>query len=1070
MDIRLERYHRIIKDLKELKYHEKQAINLLKRWEGKEGGSYEVAYDDGHWASYQAGEIWSRSSGEYSWFRTAVVIPASMNHRRVRFRISTGHQEGWDISNPQFLIYVNGQLVQGLDVNHTETVMALDAVEGETYQVTLLANSNLNSDAVIFKAWLVADDTPVHDFYYDVSNLFWTACTTDDTNARVRMFADLDSVMDCLDLRRPRSESFYESIEEATKLIRSRYYDEINRQGPIVTTLGHTHIDVAWLWTVEQTKEKVIRSFSTVLYLMDLYPSYKFMSSQPQLYEFLLEEAPELFERVKEKVREGRWEVDGGMWLEADCNIPSGESLVRQFLYGTAFIKEHFGNDCTTLWLPDVFGYSAALPQLIKKSGLTYFMTTKLDWNQFNKVPNDTFMWRGIDGTEVLTHLITTTNAVHYDGDIYRRENLTPNTTYNGRLNPNQVMGTWTKYKNKSLTDETFQVFGFGDGGGGPTEEMLENYERLKYGLPGIPRTSMDFQRGYFKRLAKSVASSREVGSWQGELYFENHRGTYTSMAKNKLFNRQGEFLYQDIEFIATLAEVFGFKYPQKAIEAGWKILLLNQFHDIIPGTSIKEVYDQTDIEYAELMKKGDELLNEAMASIAEKICDQEGVLVFNTLSQPREDVLKLNEITGRQPLALRDDEGVIYPLFVSDEEGAYEVNVEGIPPKSYKYYTFVYDGVTMPVQDEKATKTSILMADKDGYRAFSNQWYDVVFDDAMTLTRLYDKVNNCEILKEGGRGNVLQLFEDRPSDFENWNIDYSFKDKIYEIDDVTDVKVTVDNSIKTTILIYRTYGESTIEQRIHFYKAHQRIDFETTADWHEQQVLLKAAFDVDINAQEASYEIQYGQVKRSNHENTSWDKAQFEVCGHKWADVSEGGYGVSLLNDCKYGYDIKDSLMRLTLIKCGTYPNPEADQGHHSFTYALLPHEGQMREDVTIKHAYELNVPFRYIYTDKGDAARSKVANLMDGNSFVKVDAANIVIDTIKKQENGTGTVIRLFENMNKRTRTQLIFSRPIRSICSCNLLETEAKKIPFKEYDAAITLKPFEVVTYIVEFDQES
>ncbi len=553
MDTLLEKIYKTVQDFSKLRYVDYELIEHYQINTEYQEGSFTSYQEIKDWRNYQTGDFWG-GKGQYCWFKTEAVIPKRFHGKKVVFSISTGHKEGWDISNPQFLIYVNDVLRQGLDVNHKQTLLSEQAVRGNTYSVVLLGHSGIEEEKVILTSELKVIDVLLEDFYYNLSNLFWTFTVMDlQDYQRPELLRKLIECMDLLDLRRDYSEAFYHSVEVANTYLIKNYYTKVDESRPLVTTIGHTHIDVAWLWTIEETKKKVVRSFSTVLELMQQFPDYKFMSSQPQLYEFVKTYEPELFERIKQKVKEGRWEVDGGMWLEADCNLPSGESLSRQFLYGIQFMKKEFDVEATTLWLPDVFGYSAALPQLLRKSGLSYMMTSKLDWNSHNKMPHDTFIWRGIDGSEILTHLITTTNAVSYHEDIYQQREENPQTTYNGRLNPNQVKGTWIRYQDQLVSDETLQLFGFGDGGGGPTEEMLENYKRLKYGLPGLPRTGMDFQKNYFRRLQSKVETSPYIKKWQGELYLEFHQGTYTSMAKNKRANRKAELLYQKVEFLIPL-------------------------------------------------------------------------------------------------------------------------------------------------------------------------------------------------------------------------------------------------------------------------------------------------------------------------------------------------------------------------------------------------------------------------------------------------------------------------------------------------------------------------------------
>ena len=433
--------------------------------------------------------------------------------------------------------------------------------------------------------------------------------------------------------------------------------------------IGHTHIDVAWWWTVAQSREKAARSFATVLELMDEYPEYRFMSSQPVLYTFVKERYPELYEEIKRRAAEGRWEPEGGMWLEADCNLTSGESLVRQFLYGKRFFQEEFGVDSRVLWLPDVFGYSGALPQIMKKCGIDYFMTTKLSWNQFNKVPDDTLLWEGIDGTKVLTHLISTLGVGQSVDRFF--------TTYNGILHPDAIMGGWQRYQNKEMNHDILVAFGYGDGGGGPTREMLETGRRMEKGIRGIPKVRQESSLTYFTELSKRVKDSRRLHTWTGEFYFEYHRGTYTSMARNKRSNRKSELLLMDLELLAVLAEKRGAAYPAEDLERLWKMVLLNQFHDILPGSSIKEVYEVTKREYEQVAEEGGRLLKERKEAVAGA---GDGVTVFNTLGFTRRSLTVLPD--GVTSLT---DKGEALP---SQEIGGLRYSLTGeIPSKGYSVY-----------------------------------------------------------------------------------------------------------------------------------------------------------------------------------------------------------------------------------------------------------------------------------------------------------------------------------------------------------------------------------------------
>lgn len=1054
MNFELGKINRLLKDFKIYITRKALPVSHYKVEEGGEAGREKA--DTTQWEDYETGNLWG-GYDRHMWFRTTLTIPESFEGEHVVYRISTGHGEGWDILNPQFLCYVDGEIRQGLDVNHRDILLTEHAAPGTVYDIALLGYSGLNQEKVYLKSELAVIDTKIEDFYYNIKNLFRTACVLEKDQADwVRIMEDMKISVNLLDLRKIYSPEFYTGLEAANAYLKKKYYTHIKDKGLVVTTIGHTHIDVAWLWSVDQTREKVVRSFSTVLNYMDQYPEYKFMSSQPQLYAFLKEKEPKLYERVKEKVKEGRWEVDGGMWLEADCNIPSGESLVRQFLYGETFIREEFGKKSKTLWLPDVFGYSAALPQILKKCGIEYFFTTKLDWNQYNKMPHDTFLWKGIDGSEVLTQLVTTTGHVTFDQEIMARKNPYQQTTYNGRLESNQILGNWTRYQDKQLCEETLQPFGFGDGGGGPTEEQLKNYSRLKYGLPGIPRASMDFQGNYFKRLSDSIKERTDLAKWSGELYFECHRGTYTSMAKNKRYNRKVENMYIDLEFLSVLAESYGDAYPAVELEQSWKAILLNQFHDIIPGTSIEAVYQQTDRDYTALLKKGGELIQEKLRYISSKLAiKKEGVVVFNTLSFNRTDRIRFTpgQNYSNKTESLIDEYGNRYSCQKLPQSDDYICEVTGIPAKGYKVL-YIDTSVAEEQPDIK-----IINERFKKQRKIETNYYRVLFDESYQFASIWDKTADREVLKSGKKGNVLEIYEDRPMDFENWDIDIYHRDKLYTITQIEEVNITEWGPVRISIEITRKYFDSVIKQHMYLYPSSHRIDFHTEIDWHEQQVLLKVLFPVDIHSEKASYDIQYGNLERNTHENTSWDTAKFEVCAHKWADISEYDYGVSLLNDCKYGHAIEDGDMRLTLIKCGQYPNKNADQGFHEFTYSLYPHMGGWREGNTQLEAYSLNTPLYALWQTPKKGERATELSLF----FVEQD--NCMIEAVKKAEDGKGYILRLYEYKNRRTKVSIRSKLSLHKVYLCNLLEEKEVELKMTEDVFSIGIKPYEILTFYLE-----
>ena len=774
-------------------------------------------------------------------------------------------------------------------------------------------------------------DALIEKLYYDlwVPLAAFSRMDEDDKN-RKDILEVLNNTINYLDLRTPYSEEFYRTLQEASDYIdKALYSDMAGYQDVIATCIGHTHIDVAWWWTVAQTREKTGRSFATVLKLMEEYPNYKFMSSQPQLYAFLKERYPELYEKAKERIQEGRWEPEGGMWVEADCNLTSGESLVRQFMHGKRFFREEFGVDNRILWLPDVFGYSGALPQIMKKCGIDYFMTTKLAWNQFNKIPYDTMMWRGIDGSEVLTHLITTLGVNQPIKDFF--------TTYNGMLHPDAIMGGWMRYQNKDINNDILISYGYGDGGGGPTREMLETSIRMEKGVKGIPKVRQEFARTYFDELKERVGGSKRLPVWEGELYFEYHRGTLTSMARNKRSNRKSELGLMDLELLSVLTqETMG--YPQEDLDAMWKVVLLNQFHDILPGSSIHEVYEVTKEEYDALAAQLAEMTAQRSKAIAG---DGDAVTIFNTTGQIRDDIVNLGALEGR---ALIDTDGTIYPIQkTADGNVAF---VRSLPSKGYKSFR---------VSDTADNKTPFTLV---GDNQLETPFYTIKLDEQGMFTSIYDKENDREVIQDGQRANLLRMYEDKPIYFDNWDIDIYYTEKFWDIDNVEYMEWTEIGTVRAVLDITRKASQSTIQQKIIFYANSRRIDFVTHVDWKEHQTLLKVHFPVAVHTDEATFDVQFGNLTRKTHQNTSWDVARFESCGQKWMDLSEGHYGVSMLNDCKYGHSVKDSNMALTLIKSGTEPNPTTDQEEHVFTYAIYPHAQGWRAAGTVAQAYKLNQP----------------------------------------------------------------------------------------------------------------
>ena len=942
-----------------------------------------------NWKKFQNGSCLN-GIDDHFWLHITVEPIAQQENKALIFNLKTGREGQWDATNPQGTVYIDGKAVQALDVNHTWLPLEFD----RGYDIYIYFYTGMVGGYFHIIPQLFLRDIPVNNLYYDLKVPNDAMIALDEKSYDyIKIRDSLDKALLRMDFRNFYSPEFYDSIAKTRAYLKEEFYEKIcGHSDSIVSCIGHTHIDVAWLWTVAQTREKAERSFSTVLNLMRRYPDYKFMSSQPQLYQHVKEANPELYAEIKKRVAEGRWEVEGAMWLEADCNLISGESMVRQILHGKKFMKDEFGVDSKILWLPDVFGYSAALPQILRKSGVDRFFTSKISWNETNSMPHDTFLWKGIDGTEIFTSFIE---------------------CYVGNLEPDYILHrTWDNYKDKSLTNRTLLTFGYGDGGGGPTPEMLENYQRLQYGLPGIPKAVMATAENFFDAIEedfkKNTEELRNVPKWDGELYLELHRGTYTSIAKNKRNNRKSELLYQEAETLSVADMVLNQgDYNTETFHKNQINILLNQFHDIIPGSSIKEVYEVTDKEYERILGEGRAIADSKLSALTENLSTKGGIFVYNPTPFPLSDYVRCGEKT-----------------YYAKE----------IPAHGYK------------VIPDTAVTPDISVSDY----ILENDVIRVRFDTKYQIISVYDKTEEREIIPRGSIANQLEVFEDYPRLYDAWEISNYYKQKMWICDDLQSAE-----PLQNGFRIIRKYNKSTIRQDILLRPGSKRIDFVTEIDWHEDHVLLKTAFPLDIRTLRATYDIQFGNVERPTHQNTPWDAAKFEVCGHKWADLSETGYGVSLLNDCKYGYSAEENILTLSLLKCATYPNPDADRGLHSFTYSLYPHTGDFREGHTVQESYLLNMPME---SRKVEAANG---NLSEEFAFVSCDCENICIETIKKAEEDDSIIIRFFDCYNKKSHPTLDFGFDFKKAYLCNLLEENQQEIAISGRSLTLPVNNFEIVT---------
>ncbi|MFK9091850.1 alpha-mannosidase [Bacillus salipaludis] len=1020
-----------IRELEGYRYRDCVAIDQFYTHEddGTIGAHPPVEYDKK--AVMKIGDYW-KGRDRYIWLQADVDCHLPYANHQIAGLFSFGKTGGGNNSGFESLLFVNGKPYQGVDSNHEEVLFDEQTAKGPL-RLDFRLWSGLEGGGVPIEnefklkmakiGWL---DRRVDNLYYTLLAAYEVLIeTNEEDSASTILKKVLSDALQLIDWTEPGSNEFYESCYEAEATLTAAI-QSINHSSDItIHTVGHTHIDVAWLWRLKNTREKAARSFSTVLHLMKQFPEYLFLQTQPQLYDYIKTDYPDIYAQMKERIAEGKWEAGGAMWLEADCNIPSGESLVRQILHGKAFFKEEFGVDCQYLWLPDVFGYSWALPQILKKSGINTMMTTKISWNQYNRMPHDTFYWKGIDGSEILTHFITTPEPWNSaDSWFY---------TYNGFITAKTVKGAWKGYRDKELSKDLLLSYGYGDGGGGVNRHMLEMRRRFDQ-LPGMPNVKTATAGEFFEKLHQNVAESNGyIHKWDGELYLEYHRGTYTSQAFMKKMNRKLELLYRRAEFLSSWISINGEWIGNDELKSGWKIILRNQFHDIIPGSSIHEVYEDAREEYQEAL----ELVNGIESEIIKGGIEQadRSVVLFNATQHSGKKNVVVPHFADFAAGVWKNRSGEA--LIHQKRENGWLVEVDSLP--SFGVATLIFE----PVEAEKETSNFSYSNHK-----LETPFYMVEWNEFGQMTKVFDKEASRDVLVAGQKGNILQIFEDKPLAHDAWDIDIYYQEKMEEIRDLVSFEVVENGELTFTIQAKWMYHHSEISQRIVFYQNDRRIDFETNVEWHEKRKLLKASFPVDVRTTEATYDIQYGNVKRPTHWNTSWDMAKFETVGHQWADLSEPDYGVSLLNDSKYGYDIKENTMRLTLLKAATHPDPEADQGSHSFVYSLYPHIGDWRQAKTVEKAWDLNDPILAV-----EGKWTKEA------SFIEADCDHIWIDAVKPAYDGNGIIVRLHEYEGRRGKVSLNVQKNIQSWVETNLMEesiAEESGAPI-EFD----IKPYEIKT---------
>jgi alpha-mannosidase len=1002
--------------------------------------------DDSDWEEITPNTYWGTWMTDFA-LRTTFAVPAGWEKDRpVALYLPLG--ESGDFSHPEALAYIDGQAWAACDRHHQEILIKPAWADGQSHTLALHGWTGLGgAERGDFFTRLFMHPcslVQIDPYLRELVSLTRVAVGTTsllktDDPTRAGLLNALNAAYIQLETREPGGDAFYASIPSAIEKLKEGISSTGSALDVSVHASGHAHIDVAWLWTLDQTRQKAARTFTNVLRYMEQFPGYHYSQSQPQLYDFIRKDRPELFKAIQARVKDGRWEPMGGMWVEADCNLSGAESLARQFLLGRTFFREHFGTDAESpvLWLPDVFGYAWALPQLIRQAGLKYFMTIKIGWSQYNRLPYDTFLWQGLDGTRILTHFSTVTEI----GSPYAA-------TYNSMANPAETLGAWQNFQQKELHRDLLMSYGFGDGGGGPTREMLENITVMS-DFPGLPRVQNSSVRRFFEKLDPLVDSPM-MPVWNGELYLEYHRGTYTTQARNKRANRKSEFLLHDAEFLSTAASLLDpeYDYPRQAYTEAWRTVCLNQFHDIIPGSSIGPVYEESQAQYAQLTQNVTALRDQALESLAGKLGGQ--LLLVNPTNFISASAVFL---PGGLPKGLVPRQGS-KTLAVQEVEGGCLVAGMIMPPYSVTALTL------LPEVKEKEEAIKEKSPQDDSFHVLENSQLYVEFNSWGDLVRVYDKQAEREVLARGSIANQFQAFEDRPLSFDAWDVDIYYDDKVYLAEPASSIRMIEEGPIRQTLEIQRRLLNSPYTQRISLSSA--GLKFDTHIEWNERATLLKVAFPVDILSPVATYDIQWGNVQRPTHRNTSWDWARFESCAHKWVDLSQGDYGVSLLNDCKYGHDIHDNILRLTLLRGPGIPDPAADYGEHHFTYSLFAHAGGWDER-TQAAAYELNdPPFACLVPGKPN----EKGLVMDWPSFVSVMPSNVIIETVKMAEDGEGIILRLYESQRKLCQTQLHFPFKVSGAWLTDLLEHEQDRLTWQDHSVTLDLKPYQIATLRVRF----
>ncbi|KAI9293878.1 hypothetical protein K502DRAFT_280964, partial [Neoconidiobolus thromboides FSU 785] len=964
-------------------------------------------------------DVWYtfRPSWSTHWVKVRAQVPREWVNLEVQFR--------WN-SDSEVLIYsIDGEPIQALTGEgggnqRLEYVLTESCKGGEIYEFYLEVACNglfgtgpyligppEEREYPVRMAELASPNKLAFDLFYDFQIIRDMAKKLPDRSSRNERALYVANKIVNLYQRGGNTENSLKKCLEVSK-------EFLSYKGPpknhTLVAVGHCHIDTAWLWPYDETKRKVARSWSTQIQLMDKNPDFTFVCSQAQQFEWLKQYYPTLFKRVQDKAAKKQFLPIGGTWVEMDCNMPSGESFCRQFLLGQRFYEQNFGKRSRVFWLPDTFGYSAQLPQIIKEAKLDYFFTQKLSWNNIDKFPHTTFFWKGIDGTRVLAH-------------------MAPGETYSAQCNVDEILFSESNNKDKMIVNQGLFLYGNGDGGGGPLPSMIERLNRVK-DVEGLPKVKMGSALEFYDEISQ-LKEINDLPEWDGELYLELHRGTYTSHAIIKKYNRSSEFLLRDVELLWTIARVKkNATYPRDRITHLWKLVCLNQFHDVLPGSSIAMVYDDAIKFYQEIEKKGNELISEANKILSNNSItpNTSEYKIFNPSSWARSEVISI---------PVGDLSSVKQGMQLSkDMRHCYTIVNEAKPLSLSNANLHTFEQI-----NESGVNLSI--SPDTGAYSIRNNYIAVTIDATGRIVSLYDRSRNRELMEEGKFGNIFKIYDDVPLFWDAWDVEVYHLEK-FEICKAHNVTIYEQGPLVVSILAeYNLTETSKMKQIIKLNATSKMVEIENEVDWDENRKFLKVEFNTNLRSDHAIYETQFGVIRRPTNFNTSWELAKFEVCSHKFATLQETGYGLSVINDSKYGFATHGSTMRLSLLRSPKSPDPNCDIGNHKFRFGLYPHVGSFADANVPKLAHAFNSPLK-LQSIGLEASVADSPQLFQLNPSQEDVIDSVILETIKvSEDNNNSVIVRLYESSGAHCNPILNINFPISAAYLSNILEDDVQAL---------------------------